>query len=371
MSARPLSITFLGLSITSSWGNGHATTYRGLVRELAARGHEILFLEHDKPWYTENRDLPEPPWGRTELYRSVEELFDRFGPAVATSDLVIVGSYVPQGIEVGRWVQQTARGGTAFYDIDTPVTLAALERGECEYLAADLVPGYDLYLSFTGGPVLERIERTLGSPRARPLFCSFDPEGYFPEPETEHRWDLAYMGTYCDDRQPTVERLLLEPARRLEDGRFALAGSGFSEAPDRPGNLELLGHLPPGEHRRFYNTQRYTLNVTRAEMKRLGWSPSVRLFEAAGCGTPIVSDAWPGIEDFFTPGLEIFLATSPEEVIHLLRETPTEVRRQVAERARTRVTAEHTASRRAAQLEGYALETLSHAWTGHALEAAS
>ena len=176
-----LSITILGLSITSSWGNGHATTFRALVRELVAAGHEVLFLERDQPWYASNRDLPQPPWGRTELYGSLDELNDRFAADVGDADLVIVGSYVPQGDQVGDWVQRTAQGRTAFYDIDTPVTLAKLARGEHEYLRPDQIAGYDLYLSFTGGPTLRKLEREFGSPRARVLYCSVDPQLYFPE----------------------------------------------------------------------------------------------------------------------------------------------------------------------------------------------
>ena len=218
-----LSLVFLGLSITSSWGNGHATTYRALVRELAARGHDVLFLERDQLWYAENRDLPHPPHGRTEIYRHRDELAGRFTPAVREADAIVLGSYVPDGIAVADWVHAEARGITAFYDIDTPVTLAALSAGTCEYLAPRQVRQFDLYLSFTGGPTLARLEREFESPCARALHCSFDPALYFPV-ETEPRWDLGYLGTYSDDRQPTLERLLLEPSRRWPEGRFIVAG---------------------------------------------------------------------------------------------------------------------------------------------------
>jgi spore maturation protein CgeB len=218
-----LRIVILGLSITSSWGNGHATTYRGLVRELVRRGHEVLFLERDVPWYAENRDLPNPPFGRTALYADLETLRSRHAGPVGEADLVIVGSYVPDGVAVGDWVQANASGVTAFYDIDTPVTLAKLARGDTAYLEPRQIAGYDLYLSFTGGPTLQRLEREFGSPAARVLYCSVDPELYFPE-EVEPTWDLGYMGTYSDDRQPTVERLLLEPARQWPGGRFTVAG---------------------------------------------------------------------------------------------------------------------------------------------------
>jgi spore maturation protein CgeB len=355
---RSLRIVILGLSITSSWGNGHATTYRGLVRELVRRGHDLLFLERDVPWYASHRDLANPPYGRTELYGSVEELHDRFGAAVREADLVIVGSYVPDGAAVGDWVQSQARGLAAFYDIDTPVTLARLARGEHEYLRPEQIAGYDLYLSFTGGPTLRRLEQEFDSPRAGVLYCSVDPELYFPEPRP-FQWDLGYMGTYSDDRQPTVNELLLEPARRLPAARFIVAGPQYPDTDSWPSNVQHQPHLPPAEHRSFYNSQRFTLNVTRADMIAAGWSPSVRLFEAAACGTAIISDRWAGIESLLAPGEEILLAASAREVIDVLRTTTEEQRLQLSARARQRILAEHTAAHRAEQLEGYALDLLS------------
>ena len=357
MSAPALRIAILGLSITSSWGNGHATTYRALVRELARRGHEVVFLERDVPWYERNRDLPNPPYGTTRLYKSLEELRDCCAETVRDADVTIVGSYVPDGIAVGEWVQREARGATAFYDIDTPVTLARIARGDCDYLAPAQIARYDLYLSFTGGPTLTRLEREYGSPLARALYCSFDPELYYPEP-APFAWDLAYMGTYSDDRQPTVEALLIEPARRWPEGRFAVAGPQYPADLQWPDNVEYTSHLPPHEHRAFYNRQRYTLNVTRADMIAAGWSPSVRLFEAAACATPIISDRWAGIETLFVPGREIVLAADPGDVVRALRETGDDERRAMGERARARVLAEHTAAHRAEQLESHALEAL-------------
>ena len=355
---QPLDIVILGLSITSSWGNGHATTYRGLVRELSKRGHRILFLERDAPWYADNRDMPSPPWGETRLYSTLEELKDRFRSEVRSADLVIVGSYVPEGVEVGRWVTRTAGGATAFYDIDTPVTLAKLARQDYEYLSPELIPLYDAYFSFTGGPTLRRLERTFGSPMARALYCSFDPELYYPE-EVEPRWDLGYMGTYSDDRQPTVDRLLLEPARGWRKGRFVVAGPQYPEAIRWPRNVKRYEHLEPKKHRRFYNQQRFTLNVTRADMIAAGWSPSVRLFEAAACGTPIVSDSWPGLESIFKIGEEILIARTSAEVLQYLRDVPERERRALGQRARSRVRNQHTAAHRAEELEGYALCLLS------------
>jgi spore maturation protein CgeB len=353
-----LDIVILGLSITSSWGNGHATTYRGLVRELSARGHRVRFLERDVPWYAENRDLPRPPYGETALYSNLEELRDRFTAAVREADLVIVGSYVPEGVAVGEWVTATAAGATAFYDIDTPVTLAKLGRGDHEYLTPELIPRYHAYFSFTGGPTLRRLERCFGSPMARPLYCSFDPELYYPEEKAEKRWDLGYMGTYSDDRQPVLDRLLVEPARCWREGRFTVVGPQYPKALKWPRNVKRQEHLPPEKHRAFYNAQRFTLNVTRADMVAAGYSPSVRLFEAAACATPILSDSWAGLETIFSLGEEILTVRNCGEVLQYLRDVPEEERRALGERARKRVLAEHTAAHRAEELEGHALHLL-------------
>jgi spore maturation protein CgeB len=353
----PMRITILGLSITSSWGNGHATTYRALVKQLRARGHEVLFLERDVPWYAENRDLPEPPYCRTELYRSRSELERWFTEDVREADLVVVGSYVPEGTAVGEWVVRTARGVTAFYDIDTPVTLAQLARGSCDYLSPALIPRYRLYLSFTGGPTLERLERELGSPAARALYCSVDADTYCPQ-HLEPRWDLGYLGTYSADRQPGLDRLLLEPAGRDPGLRFLVAGPQYPEELRWPDNVTRLPHVEPARHPSLYGSQRFTLNITRSDMIAAGWSPSVRLFEAAACGTTILSDAWEGLETLFQPGREILLPRSAAEVLEILREMPEQERMALGARARERVLSGHTAAHRARELEGYVAELL-------------
>jgi spore maturation protein CgeB len=353
--ASPLRIVILGLSITSSWGNGHATTYRGLVRELAVRGHEVLFLERDVPWYAANRDLRALPCTRVELYASLQELKGRFGRDVCQADCVMVGSYVPEGVAVGEWVTAAAHGVTAFYDIDTPVTLAHLEEGSCDYLLPGLIGRYALYLSFTGGPTLQRLEQRYGAPRAEALYCAVDVTLYHPE-RCEERWDLGYLGTYSPDRQPTLDTLLVGPARRWGRGRFVVAGPQYPSGTDWPVNVQRITHLPPAQHRAFYNAQRFTLNVTRGDMRRAGFSPSVRLFEAAACATPIISDDWQGLETFLTPGEEILIARTPQEMLHYLQELPEAARVAIGRAARARVLAEHTAAHRAAALESYIRE---------------
>ena len=347
-----MKIVIFGLSITSSWGNGHATTYRGLLREMAKRGHEVLFLERDAAWYAANRDLPEPRFCRTVLYSSLEELWAQYGIEICRADCVIVGSRVHRGIEVGRWVTRKARGITAFYDIDTPVTLAALAKGACDYLSRDLIPRYRLYLSFTGGPTLHEIEKRYGSPAARPLYCSVDPEVHYPL-ERPHSWDLGYLGTYGSDRQPGLERLLCASAASWTSGRFVVAGPQYPPEIRWPGNAHRIEHLPPESHSDFYCSQRYTLNLTRKQMQIAGFSPSVRLFEAAACAVPVISDLWSGLEQFFVPGKEILLASNSDEVLRILQEYPEKCRSEMGEKARKRALKSHSAARRAEELEGY------------------
>lgn len=356
-------IVVLGLSLSSSWGNGHATTWRALLSALARLGHSILFLERDRPWYAAARDLPEPGFCELRLYDTLSDLAAE-GPRIRDADAVLVGSYVPDGVEVIRFVQRTGRGLTAFYDIDTPVTLARLERGDREYLAPDLIPLFDVYFSFSAGRSLDILEGRYGAAAARPLYCSVDPAAYRPQ-QVPMRWDLGYLGTYSDDRQPALERLLIEPARRLPNRRFVVAGPQYPDTIAWPPNVERIDHLPPAGHAAFYNAMRWTLNVTRADMIRLGHSPSVRLFEAAACATPIISDRWPGLDELFTPDREIVIADTTEEVVARLDDAP-EWALSIGRAARRRVLTGHTADHRAEAVERELLAARERARTGAA-----
>jgi spore maturation protein CgeB len=351
-----LSTVFLGLSITSSWGNGHATTYRALLRELAQLGHRGLFLERAAPWYESNADMPVPPFCETASYSSLAELFALYGDAIASADAVILGSYVPEGARIAEYMLEHCTGVRAFYDIDTPITLRALEDDSCGYLDRSQVQEFDVYLSFSGGPILQQLVDQYGARRAEALYCSVDPRLYYPS-ENAQSWQLGYLGTYSDDRQPVLERLLVEPARQLPRRRFVVAGPQYPKELIWPRNVDLRMHVPPWEHRLFYGAQRATLNVTRRDMVSAGYSPSVRLFEAAACGVPIISDIWPGIETFFAPGEEIMLAETNYEVLDHLMSLTDARRADIALRARARVSREHTAARRAQQLQDILLST--------------
>lgn len=354
MKVQQLRIVIFGLSLSSSWGNGHATTYRALIKGLAERGREVLFLERDVPWYASHRDLTEFADCRLQFYPNVAAL-ETWRAAISSADLVMVGSYVPDGIAVGRLVQATAKGVTVFYDIDTPVTVSSLAAGTCAYLSRDTAAGYDLYCSFTGGPTLDRLQREFGVRAARALYCSVDPTHYAPI-GGPHRWDLSYLGTYAADRQPVLERLLIEPARRAPTRRFVVAGAQYPRSIDWPSNVELIEHVPPSQHPAFYAKSRFTLNATRTDMVRAGWSPSVRLFEAAACGAAIISDSWPGLESLFRPGIDIAVASTTDDVLDVIERWPASRVRMMAASARARVLAEHTAAQRAIQLERYLAE---------------
>jgi spore maturation protein CgeB len=350
-----MNIVILGLSITSSWGNGHATTYRSLLKGLFNRSHQVHFLERDVPWYATQRDHISFDYCKTSLYTSLSDLKLRFEKEVQQADLVILGSYVPEGVEAGKWILNTASGITAFYDIDTPVTLSKLERDDYEYIHPDIIPEFDFYFSFSGGPVLDVFMSKFGAQKAKPLYCSVDPDLYYPE-EAALKWDLGYLGTYSNDRQPPLQKLLVEAAEKWREGRFSVAGPQYPPSIAWPANVERIEHLPPAEHRRFYNEQRYALNITRKDMIRMGYSPSVRLFEAAACGVPVISDFWEGLDGFFSFDNEILVSRSADDTITYLNDITEEERKRIGHHARMKVLALHTGSKRAEELEMYVRE---------------
>jgi spore maturation protein CgeB len=349
---------FLGLSLSSSWGNGHATTYRSLLKGLAAAGHDVLFLERDQPWYAENRDLPEPGFCALRFYNSVAGL-DRYENDIATADAVIIGSYVPDGPAVIVWASLARRNRLAFYDIDTPVTMRGLAEGSIAYLTPSLVRQFDLYLSFTSGPVLDILHERYKARRAVPLFCSVDPDLYHPTGSAK-RWILGYLGTYSADRQEALDRLLLEPARRLPEKRFVVAGPQYPSDIAWPDNVDRIEHLPPSEHADFYASQCWTLNVTRRDMIRSGFSPSVRLFEATACGVPVLSDRWAGIEDVLVPDRDLLVLDTTADVVEALV-MPAERRKAIGSAGRETTLRRHTGHWRADELVHYLVSLKSRA----------
>ncbi len=346
-------IVIYGLTITSSWGNGHATTYRSLLKALARRGHSVHFIEKDVEWYRSNRDLPHPEFCSVQLYDDWVSSEAGLLGASAKADVIVVGSYFPDAMAATQALLERAHCPVLFYDIDTPITLVRLrDEGSTEYLKASSIPGFAAYLSFTGGPALRELEEQFGARRAVPFYCSVDTDLYHPTAERdEFRCDLSYLGTYASDRQSKLMRLLDGSAGLLPDRRFLVAGPQYPAAIDWQSNVKRIMHVSPPDHPSFYSSSRFTLNLTRQDMIAVGYSPSVRLFEASACGTAIVSDNWAGLEEFFTPEKEILLPGDTEELAGLLREMPDSERRQIGVSARARILAAHTSQHRAVEFE--------------------
>ena len=349
-----MKIVIFGLSITSSWGNGHATTFRALARALHDRGHRISFYERDVEWYASNRDMPKPPFCDVRLYDDWKAIRKSAIAETNAADVAMVGSYFPDGLSVIQDLADSRVPVKAFYDIDTPITVSQLRDNGCaDYLRADQLPIFDIYFSFTGGPMLREIEN-FGARQAVPLYCSFDPAEYRRFGVNKRfACDLSYMGTYAPDRQQKIDQLLCDPARQLPNQKFIVAGPQYPKSLKWPANVRRITHLNPQWHARFYSSSRLTLNVTRRDMVRAGYSPSVRLFEAAACGATIVSDNWPGLDTFFTPGEEILLPTNSEDVVRILRDASPDELRRIGVQAQQRVVAEHTSDKRAAEFERY------------------
>ncbi len=355
-----MKLVVYGLSITSSWGNGHATTYRALLRALARRGHRILFIEKDVEWYRSHRDMPDPGFCTVQLYESWAQDEATLLAAAADADAILVGSYFADATEASRALFAQARCPVLFYDIDTPITLAALRaEGRIAYLDAVDIPHYAAYLTFTGGPVLQELERRFGAKKAVALFCSVDPDLYRPSAlRTEFQADLSYLGTYAADRQIKLLRLLDEPASLLPTASFLVAGPLYPSDTRWRSNVRHLDHVAPADHPAFYSSSRFTLNLTRDDMVQAGHSPSVRLFEASACGAAILSDDWAGLSDLLTPGEEILLPKDSAEVADMLQHLTDGERVRIGANARIRILAEHTAAHRAVELE--AVLSVSH-----------
>jgi len=347
-----MKIVAFGLSITSAWGNGHATTFRALFEALHRRGHEIIFYEKDLEWYASNRDLRSPPYCQVRFYKKWSDIAKQSRQELADADVGLIGSYFPDGIAAIEQLLDSNAAVKAFYDIDTPITISGLrQRGETEYLEAEQISGFDVYFSFTGGPMLREIETRFGARLAIPLYCSFDPCEYRRfSVNKRFASDLSYMGTYAPDRQAKLEELLLRPADHLPGKQFIVAGPQYPNDVRWPKNVRRIVHLNPRWHARFYSSSRLTLNVTRREMVIAGYSPSVRLFEAAACGAAMISDDWPGLETFFTPGREILLPLDAQDVMRYLSLSDHELR-QIGDAAQHRALAEHTSEIRAQQFE--------------------
>ncbi|MFL6604859.1 MAG: glycosyltransferase [Steroidobacteraceae bacterium] len=346
-----MKLVIFGLTLSSSWGNGHATLWRGLIHGLAARGHDVVFFEHDVPYYAAHRDLTTLSEGQLVLYDDWNAVRPRARVHASDADAVIVTSYCPDAIEAARMIfDERIQALRVFYDLDTPVTLARVAAGDSVgYLPANGLRDFDLVLSYTGGEALKALQERLGARQVAPLYGHVDPDVHRPVAVDDKRAAFSYLGTYATDRQETLRQLFIEPAKLRPADRFVLGGSGYpQDFPWQP-NICFVRHVAPAGHATFFSSSRLTLNVTRADMAAMGFCPSGRLFEAAACGTPVLTDGWAGIEEFFTPGEEILLARSTDDAVAAL-DTSAAVLQRIGRAGRERALAEHTSAHRAGHL---------------------
>jgi len=347
-------LVIFGLTISSSWGNGHATLWRGLCKAMARRGHRVVFFERDVSYYRDTRDLFElPGGGELLLYPEWSYALPAARRHLADADVAMVTSYCPDALAATLPIMESSVPLSVFYDLDTPVTLARLRAGEAvDYIGERGLSDFDLVLSYTGGSSLPDLQQRLSARRVAPLYGSVDPEVHKPvAPDPQYCADMGYLGTYAVDRNAGLQKLLIEPARLLPGRRFIIAGSMYDQNFPWRENIFFVSHLPPSDHPAFYCSTRLTLNVTRRAMADTGYCPSGRLFEAAACGAAVLSDYWQGLEQFFEPGREILVAENTEAAVSALGRSPEDLAR-IAAAARERTLTEHTADVRAAQLEG-------------------
>lgn len=350
---REMKLAFLGLSLSSSWGNGHATVYRGLLKALHRAGHQVTFVEKDVPWYRNNRDMPCPDFARLLYYEEPGQLRGLLADVLPSVDVAILGSYFPDGILAAGEMAGQPGLLRLYYDIDTPITLSQFAaEGAAPYLRADQLPSFHAILSFTGGPALVELRERWGARAAHAFYCGLDPDTHRRvASEDGYRCRLGYMATYSTDRHQAWESLFLRPALACDDLAFVLAGPQYPDTP-LPANIRHYQHLPPSEHSAFYSSSVLTLNITRAAMVRYGYSPSVRLFEAAGCGACVVSDPWDGLGEMFEEGREILVARDTGEMERILRTLDPAQALEIGSRAREKALKEHSYGVRAAQLMG-------------------
>jgi spore maturation protein CgeB len=347
-----MKILIFGLSISSAWGNGHATHWRGLCRELGKRGHDVTFFERDMPYYAAHRDITELPHGRLVLYTNWEEVAELAMQSLMEADVGVVTSYCPDALAATETLRDSRCKLRVFYDLDTPVTLAMIrDEGVCPYIPEEGLGSYDLVLSYTGGAILKELSSRLRARRTATLYGSVDPDFHFPVSSIpEYKSDLSHLGTYAEDRASSLRGLLVEPALRLPHKRFLIGGPQYPSLFPWRSNIFYRSHVSPAEHPAFYCSSFLTLNVTRRVMAEIGFCPSNRLFEAAACGAVTISDYWPGLERFFLPGDEILVASGPDDVVDALDIDDAE-RKRIARRARERALTEHTAAHRAREME--------------------
>jgi spore maturation protein CgeB len=358
-------IAFYGSSLRSSYWNGAATYYRGLLRALAARDYAITFHEPDILDRGSHVDYPDPVWCTLDVYPGTPEGLVRAAAKAAAADIVVVASGVGYADDrLLRAVMRAARPDALrlFWDVDAPATLATLQKAPAHPLRRAL-PDLDLVLTYGGGTPVVEAYRALGARTCVPVYNALDPETHHPvPPDARFAGDLAFLGNRLPDREARVGEFFLRPARALPGATFLLGGAGWSGGPYAQ-NIRHLGHVPATDHNALNVTPRLVLNVCRASMAATGFSPPTRVFEAAGAGACLVTDDWAGVGDFLAPGREILVARDGADVAEIVRTTSREDAARIGARALKRVLAEHTYARRA--------ETVDRLFRAHLAEAAT
>jgi spore maturation protein CgeB len=349
-----LNIAWFASSLVSAYWNGAATYYRGIVHALHERGHRVTFYEPDAYERQQHRDIPDPNWARVVVYAG--EGMDGVSRALESArgvDLLIKGSGVgvfDEWLESAVLAIQSPGTMVAFWDVDAPATLDRVQANPSDPFLS-LIPRYDIILTYGGGDPVVNAYKALGARECVPIYNALDPVTHFPvEPESRFRADLAFLGNRLPDREARVDEFFFRAASEIPESSFLLAGNGWGDR-TMPPNVRYTGHLYTKDHNAFNSSPRLVLNISRESMARYGFSPATRVFEAAGAGACILTDHWIGIESFFDPDTEIFVARSGLEVAEYVRRIDERRARDVGEAAYARVLAQHTHAHRAAQLE--------------------
>lgn len=370
-----MKIAIFGLTISSSWSNGHATLWRGLCKSLVALGHEFIFFEHDVPDYANARDWPSLPpelsGSRLVLYTDWSAIEPCAQHELSDCDAAIVSSYCFDSQAATDAILDAQQPLAVFYDLDTPITLDALRSGKhVPYVPQRGLRDFDLVLSYTGGAALEALRSDLGAHRVRALYGHVDPQIHQPVPAVDrYRAALSWLGAYSADRQTMLQELFVSPARLRPGLKFLIGGAQYPDHSPWSSNVFFVHHLPPQEHAAFFSSSRLTLNVTREPMARMGWCPSGRLFEAAACGAAVLSDEWCGLDDFYTPGQQVLVAHNMADTLAALDMSDAELA-AIGRAARERTLDEHTSRHRAISLIGF-LEELRSPSRGYGLRSAT
>lgn len=347
-------MAFFGSSLVSSYWNGAATYYRGIIRALHRLGWRVTFFEPDAYERQAHRDLADPPWADVVVYpadddREVRRLLaalDAYDVLVKASGVGVFDALLEHGVFEARRAHHLC----VFWDVDAPATIERLHDDAADPFRA-CIPRYDVILTYGGGPPIVEAYRTLGARHCVPVYNGLDPDTHHPvPPDARFAWDIALLANRLPDREARIDEFFLRPAARLPWIQFLLGGSGWADKL-LPDNVTWLGHVPTADHNAFNASPTAVLSVNRASMARVGYSPATRIFEAAGAGACIISDVWPGLDRFFEPGCEILAVGGEDEAVACIASVDARTARRIGDAARRRAVAEHTYDRRARDVE--------------------